>query len=422
MTFPLTLRTRIAVGFVVFGSILSVTLAAIIYIGLHKIEDFIVKDAMQAEINLAHASRRSTTERQTPIAAMTIYSTSRLNPGNLPAHLRTLAPGYHRLNHEGRQFIVLVDDRAELRYVISYDETPYVRRSRFWLIGLIGAVLLALAISMWAGYSLAGRVIRPVTRLTADIRALESNPEAALDLTGYGDDEVGSLSRAFQDYRDRFKSLMDREREFASNVSHELRTPVTSINLAVEVLAEDATISEKQRFRLQRIRRAGREMSEMINTFLLLSRYEVAGDAELADCDVNLTVREILEDQSVWIGDKPVSTQVMEDAQLTVRAPHGVVAVLIGNVVRNAYRYTMRGLITVRITEDRVIVEDTGPGIDSQTQAHLFDRHVRGASGDHGTGLGLSIVKRLCERYGWRVEVTSTVGKGSRFDVVMRHV
>lgn len=422
MTFPQTLRFRIVVGFVVFGLILSVTLAAVIYIGFHRIEDFVVKDAMQAEIDLAHESRTNSTQRRAPIATMTIYSTSRLNFQNLPEQLRALAPGYHRLIHEGHQYLVLVDDRDEQRYIISYDETPFVRRSQYWLIGLVGSVVLALAISLWVGYSLAGRVIRPVTKLTADIRALESNPDAALDLASYGDDEVGSLSRAFQDYRDRFKSLMDREREFASNVSHELRTPVTSINLAVEVLAEDTTISEKQRFRLQRIQRAGREMSEMINTFLLLSRYEGEGDAELADCDVNRTVREIVEDQSVWIDDKPVSTEVMEEAQLTVQAPRGVVAVLIGNVVRNAYRYTRHGLITVRITEDRVIVEDTGPGIDTQTQAHLFDRHVRGASSDHGTGLGLSIVKRLCERYGWRVEVTSTLGIGSRFDIVMRHV
>ncbi|MEJ2299087.1 MAG: ATP-binding protein, partial [Woeseiaceae bacterium] len=40
--------------------------------------------------------------------------------------------------------------------------------------------------------------------------------------------------------------------------------------------------------------------------------------------------------------------------------------------------------------------------------------------GDEGSGLGLAIVKRLCERYGWRVEVASTVGQGSRFDIIMR--
>jgi hypothetical protein len=51
---------------------------------------------------------------------------------------------------------------------------------------------------------------------------------------------------------------------------------------------------------------------------------------------------------------------------------------------------------------------------------HVFDRHVHGESSDHGTGLGLSIVKRICERYGWRVEASSTVGTGSRFDIIMR--
>jgi len=159
----------------------------------------------------------------------------------------------------------------------------------------------------------------------------------------------------------------------------------------------------------------------MINTFLLLSRHEDQASEELADCDVNQIVHEIVDTQQVWIGDKPVTTRICEDGQLTVSAPHGVVAVLIGNVVRNAYRYTSQGFVSIRITEDRVIVEDTGPGIDDHTRAHLFRRHVHGESSDHGTGLGLSIVKRLCERYGWRVEVRSTVGAGSRFDIIMRH-
>jgi signal transduction histidine kinase len=285
---------------------------------------------------------------------------------------------------------------------------------------LIASVIIALVVSAWAGYSLAGKVIRPLRQLTAEVQDLESGRGQGGELQGYADDEIGSLATAFQNYRDRFQALMEREREFAGNVSHELRTPVTSINLAAEVLEQDSSMSERQRYRLSRIRRAGQEMSEMINTFLLLSRREDEAGTELTDCDVNRVARETVENQSVWVGEKPVSTRIIEDGQLTVRAPHGVIAVLIGNIVRNAYRYTKQGLVTVRITPDRVIVEDTGPGIDATTREHLFDRHVSGTERDHGSGLGLAIVKRLCERYGWRVEVNSTVGEGSRFDVIMR--
>jgi signal transduction histidine kinase len=417
MTFLRTLRTRIVVGFVVFGLVLSVTLAVGVYTGFHKIENFVIRDAMQAELE---RSQMASAGRGVPIAAMHIYSAPRPDAQELPAWLRALSPGYHRLVHESIHYAVLVQQRGAARYVATYDEAQIIRREQYWVIGLAVSVVVALAISTWIGYSVAGQVIRPVSQLTADIHALETGHEAGGELQGYANDEIGTLARAFQNYRERFQALMDREREFAANVSHELRTPVTSINLAVEVLAEDTTMSEKQSYRLSRIRRAGQEMSEMINTFLLLSRHEEDTREDLADCDVNRTVHDVVENQRVWIDDKPVSTQVIDEGQLTVRAPPGVVAVLVGNVVRNAYRYTKQGLVTIRITDDRVIVEDTGPGIDTDAQERLFERHVHGPSSDHGTGLGLSIVKRLCERYGWHIRVSSTVGSGSRFDIVMR--
>jgi len=418
MTFLPTLKTRIVVGFTIFGLILSITLAIAVYIGFHQVEDFIIRDAMRSEVA---EMQDESAEPRTPTAVMRVYSAPLADLQEIPPHLRNLTRGYHRLSHEDRHYAVLVEERDDQRYVATYDEAQIVTREHYWIIGLAIGVVLSFAISTWAGYSLAGQVIRPVSALTADVHALESGHEVGGELQGYADDEIGSLARAFQNYRERFQALMDREREFASNVSHELRTPVTSINLAAEVLAEDPAMSEKQRYRLRRIRRAGNEMSEMINTFLLLSRHEDQTSEELADCNVNQIVHEIVDTQKVWIGDKPVTTRICEDGQLTVSAPHGVVAVLIGNVVRNAYRYTSQGFVSIRIAEDRVIVEDTGPGIDDHTRAHLFDRHAHGESSDHGTGLGLSIVKRLCERYGWRVEVRSTVGAGSRFDIIMRH-
>lgn len=418
MIFLRTLRTRIVVGFVVFGLFLSVTLAVGVYVGFHKIEDFVIRDAMRSELaRLQTASPELTAS----LALMRIYSVPGPTSHAPPTELRDLPPGFHRRSVEGKQFTVLVEDRGSWRYIVTYDEGQIIRRERYWVVGLVGSVILALLISAWAGYSLAGRVLRPVRQLTNEVHDLESGQARGGELQGYADDEIGSLARAFRNYRERFQALMDREREFASNVSHELRTPVTSINLAAEVLEQDPTMSERQRFRLRRIRRAGQEMSEMINTFLLLSRHEDEPDADSTDIDVNRVARETVETQGVWVADKPVAIQIVEDGQLTVRAPHGVVAVLIGNIVRNAFRYTKQGSVTIRIKPDRVVVEDTGPGIDAETQKHLFDRHVRGSTGDHGSGLGLAIVQRVCERYGWHVEVTSTPGEGSRFDIIMRN-
>ena len=97
---------------------------------------------------------------------------------------------------------------------------------------------------------------------------------------------------------------------------------------------------------------------------------------------------------------------------------------LLGNLVRNALRFTLEGgLVSLRAERDdgavRVTVEDTGVGIPPERLPDLFERFYRGdeardrASG--GAGLGLAIVKELVEAMGGRVGVESTLGEGSRF-------
>jgi signal transduction histidine kinase len=102
---------------------------------------------------------------------------------------------------------------------------------------------------------------------------------------------------------------------------------------------------------------------------------------------------------------------------------------VLGNLVRNALRYTPEGgLVSLRAARRdeliRVTVEDTGAGIPPERLARLFDRFYRGddardrASG--GAGLGLAIVRELVEAMGGTVEAESVVGEGSRFSFTLQ--
>ncbi|HBV21213.1 MAG TPA: hypothetical protein DEF07_05780, partial [Nitrosomonas sp.] len=119
-----------------------------------------------------------------------------------------------------------------------------------------------------------------------------------------------------------------------------------------------------------------------------------------------------------WLNDKPVEVIIEEKKQLKVSAQPGILSVLVANLVRNAFRYTERGSITISLTANQLIVTDTGRGIDDATQAQIFKGYVKHSSVNaNRIGLGLAIVQRICERYGWTVSFQSTQGKGSQFMV-----
>jgi signal transduction histidine kinase len=88
--------------------------------------------------------------------------------------------------------------------------------------------------------------------------------------------------------------------------------------------------------------------------------------------------------------------------------------VVVSNLLRNACSYTDEGRIDVILEQDRLTVRDTGIGMSEDSTARAFEPFYRAdPARPQGTGLGLSIVRRLCDRFGWKVELESELGTGT---------
>jgi signal transduction histidine kinase len=111
---------------------------------------------------------------------------------------------------------------------------------------------------------------------------------------------------------------------------------------------------------------------------------------------------------------KPVELEVALNAHPYLHAPPRVMHVVIANLLRNACNYTDQGRIEVIVETDCVQVRDTGIGMGRESLQRAFEAFYRAdESRPQGIGLGLSIVSRLCERFGWKVELDSTPGQGT---------
>jgi signal transduction histidine kinase len=226
---------------------------------------------------------------------------------------------------------------------------------------------------------------------------------------------------------DRLKSM------FLSHVSHELKTPLTSIKGFVDNMLDGLTgeVQGKQQDYLRRIRANTDRLARMITNLLDLSRIE-SGTHRLDRVQLRLfePVVEVVEQFRPMAACKQITLEmVCPDPTIQVLAdPDKFVQVLI-NLVDNAIKYTPTGgKVTVAMARrdpERVMVTvtDTGEGIPAKAMAKLFEPFYQ-ASQQPGTrakglGLGLSIVKTLVELQGGTVSVTSEVGKGSEFCILM---
>lgn len=218
-------------------------------------------------------------------------------------------------------------------------------------------------------------------------------------------------------------------REFVSNVSHELKTPLTSIQAFTETLLDGAIDDpENNRGFLEQILTQAERLQTLILDMLRLARIESDSDAfEIQGVPLAPLIRECV------AAHRPVADQAQVrltadqvEPDLTVLADPDGVRTILNNLVRNAISYTPPGgevEVCALGSGDRaeIVVEDTGVGIPREHLLRIFERFYRvdkarsRAAG--GTGLGLAIVKHLVEVFQGGVEVSSEVGKGSRFVV-----
>jgi len=215
-------------------------------------------------------------------------------------------------------------------------------------------------------------------------------------------------------------------RDFVANASHELKTPAASIQAAAETIrtaaSEDPSVVP--RFAAQLEREAAR-LSRIVSDLLDLSRLE-SGSALDESVALDAIVRDEGERFEAPAAEAGVGLSVRADGIPRVRGSSRDLALLVRNLVDNAIRYTRPGgHVDVDLTSDDgevvLAIVDTGLGIPSRDLPRIFERFYRvdraRSRETGGTGLGLSIVKHVAENHGGRVEVTSELGQGTRFEV-----
>ncbi len=283
------------------------------------------------------------------------------------------------------------------------------------------------SLAVTGGYWLMRRSLRPVDEITRQAEGITStNLSERLPIIRTGD-ELERLSTALNRMIERLDQAFQHVNRFSADASHELRTPLTILQLELEGIVQNHTLSPRLADQMGSILEETQRMSRIVENLLAVSRLD-AGEVRMEKkrLDLGQLVATTADQMKLLAEEKTIALISDLATDAWVEGDRAYLQQVIVNLMDNAIKYTHEGgQVAVRVSRDTSIavleVSDNGVGIPSDALPHVFERFYRtdkARSRDSGgAGLGLAIVKAICTAHGARVSVSSKEGSGSCFTV-----
>ncbi|MFK7860389.1 MAG: sensor histidine kinase [Granulosicoccus sp.] len=448
---PSRVKSRLLRVFVLQLALISLITVAGIFAASLVAERILVNRALVGEAGYFWNQRAEDASFPLPntLNLQSWFTTSGIKP-QIPTNLAELPVGQHRVMVDDDDRIVYVSERdGDKLYLLFQDETVSNLAFYFGIVPLAFVLLVMYSLAFLA-YWLSKRAVSPIASLADYIERFDFSAQDAseLDLAKMPDprdSETLVLARALEHFIERSKVSIERERNFTRYASHELRTPIAVIQGSIsslELVGHEGAAGRA----VQRIKRSSGQMAQLIDSLLLLARDRNSDDV-IEAVDIFQLLHELIDELQMFRHRDEIDVVLDPHQSLVVHAPVAVISIVLGNILRNAWKYTETGQISVRITDAKVSITDTGGGLTEEQQRRIFEPFYRIDQGIHsvaipvraqptraqvdvsqklrlssqgqieGLGLGLAIVRHFCDIYAWRVTVTSEVGSGSCFSV-----
>jgi signal transduction histidine kinase len=316
-----------------------------------------------------------------------------------------------------REVLIAVDRRA--------DDAARRRVLLEFLAALVAVVLL----SVGAGWLVAGRVLRPVARITATARRISDRTLDERIALGGPRDELRELADTFDSMLGRLDGAFATQRRFVADASHELRTPLTIVRTEIDVTLADPDVSAPELREMALVVRAANERMERLIDALLALATSGAGALDRRYVDLSRSARAAL-DRGVTVPPDLHVDAVLHGAP--VHGDHVLLERLAANLVENAVRYNApNGWIRVRTRvapggrQSELVVANSGPRLSGEQAAAIFEPFRRldpsRSRATGGFGLGLAVVRAVAEAHGGGVRAEPLPDGGLAVAVTLPH-
>jgi len=276
------------------------------------------------------------------------------------------------------------------------------------------------------GLALTNTIIKPVKEITSAAKAMAQGRFDVRVSKRY-DDEIGELGDTLNYMAQEVANQQKMKNDFIASISHELRTPLTSImGWIITINSGDIDSKEELKEGLDIIERESKRLAELVDELLDFSKFD-AGIITLRKSVVNLgeLLKYIKRQMEPRAERKGITMTIDVDEHLPlIEADENRLKQVFINIIDNSFKFTQKGGyidIIGRKNENGVLIriEDSGCGIPEEDLPRVKQRFFKGSNVVSGSGLGLAICDEIVRLHNGKIDIESTVGKGTRVDVIL---
>ncbi|TQV89769.1 sensor histidine kinase [Aliikangiella coralliicola] len=402
-----SIRKRIVFGFSFSAIFISLVFSLHNFLFIYSIEDAFFERLINEEVQSIHHHYQKTQELPEPSKAfMSIYPDLESAPEEIKKILKE-EPERKEISGDNNRHYHVYLSKKQPRFLLIAEVSSYlfVRPIRGKILMFFAISSLVMLLLVWGvGYWIAGKTINPLSKLASLIKETEPDKLPKAFAKEFPSNEIGILASSLEVAMNRIRTFIEREQQFTRDASHELRTPIASIKGAVELFAV-RELKPTERELLERISSAIFQMEQSVETLLMLAREE-SSNQHYVPIRLLPIVEQVVIQNAYLIEEKSVEVDVNISVQQVVSTTEGTLQILLANLISNAFRYTQSGTVTISMSDNLLLISDSGEGIEDSIKHQVTESMVKGAN-SIGFGIGLSIVKRICEKHGLELKIDS---------------
>ncbi|AWW00619.1 sensor histidine kinase [Arcticibacterium luteifluviistationis] len=319
--------------------------------------------------------------------------------------------GFFYRNENDTEVVGMYYDFEQRDYfVITSARDKYGKRKLAYLMYILLVTFFAGSILVWISTRfLIKSLLLPLENFKAQIVNISAN-KLNHRITGNNrNDEIETLANSFNSMIERIDGAFESQKEFTANASHELKTPLTRIAFQLEGMMQNYTHPPEVLDYLKSIKNDVHQMSDLINTLLLLSRLEKqekGKDFEKVRVDelIFAAYEEMKKLNPLYDMKFEIVETIGGEYQMEVMGIKALLQIAVNNLIKNAFLYASHNSIQVKIISEpsvgvQVLIENEGQTISKSEQMRLFSSFMRGSNATkvNGYGLGLRITKRILQ-------------------------
>ena len=313
-----------------------------------------------------------------------------------------------------------------VRGVVESSVLEYTIEAIFF-ITLVGLPILLIFITI-GGYIFSKQLFKPISKITEIAQEINDGDDLTKRINlGNGKDEIYNLANTFDNMFDKLQKSFENEVQFTSDVSHELRTPISVIMTQSEYGKDIEMTPEEAKHTFNIIFKESKKMSQLVSQLLTLVRIDKGHlKLNLENIDIGELLEISLETQQINANKKNINFITNIEENIFTFIDEIMILRAFNNIISNAIFYGKEnGFLKISSKKENnkifITFEDNGIGISKENLDKIWIRFFQADSSrtTDNSGLGLPMVKGIIEAHNGNISVTSELGKGTTFSIIL---